>query len=433
MTEDPAKSLPADPEVEVRLLSGLMQWAGSKLSVLRAHGLVPECFFVPQNRVWFNIICSRHDAGKPIDPILVWEEFESGLFATGREEFVRVATAEPTGHYAEYHAELLREKLALRNLIKTGRELEFGAYQGEDPEELVRAARLAIDNAVRMRQGTRRSRTMSELLEDWESEFDARLENKKISRFPTGLRELDVALGGGLTTSGLTVICGATGAGKTALALQILLNAAVRDLHTLLCSLEMLDTECIERLLANLSSTPLTNIANPGEFPPHDHQLDQIRGAVRKLRGMHARITDVITTSLASLLDELETTRQEEGLDLVIVDYIQLVDGRRSRGENREREVAGISKALHRYGLQSGCVMIAMSQLNDDGAMRESRAIGQDAKTVLNVESEGIRIVKNRQGPGKGSLVPLLLEGDFQRFASRSAEPPEPEQEEFLS
>ena len=107
------------------------------------------------------------------------------------------------------------------------------------------------------------------------------------------------------------------------------------------------------------------------------------------------------------------------GVDLIIVDYIQLVGVSNNQGKSREQEVSEVARSLKQLSKKYNCPVLSASQLNDDGKVRESRAISHDCDVLLKIEpEEGVIIVsKNRNGE-RGGELPLALNGSFQRFES---------------
>ena len=126
------------------------------------------------------------------------------------------------------------------------------------------------------------------------------------------------------------------------------------------------------------------------------------------------------TPTIDSIRAEAMRIRDAAGkLDLVVVDYIQLVDGSRGKGETREGEIAKISRGLKRMARELNCPVITASQLNEEGKTRESRAIVQDADALIYITENGLRIGKLRNGQ-RDKVIPLYLNGSIQRFSQNS-------------
>jgi len=124
-----------------------------------------------------------------------------------------------------------------------------------------------------------------------------------------------------------------------------------------------------------------------------------------------------------SILTESERIRDGNGgLSLVVVDYLQLIRGGRARGESREEEIARAAGGLKQLAKHLGCPVLSATQLNEAGQTRESRAIAQDADSLLIIEDEGIRVAKLRNG-ARGGLLPLILDGEGQRFYPNPNQP----------
>jgi replicative DNA helicase len=141
------------------------------------------------------------------------------------------------------------------------------------------------------------------------------------------------------------------------------------------------------------------------ENPPTTHELDRIERASKTLIGCIGRIelvTDVY--ELHPILAACRAMHKEKPLDLIVLDYIQLIDASGQRkSETRQEAVAQVSRSAKRLAAELNCVVIGLSQLNDDGKLRESRAIGQDANAIIAVESpkDGgrvLRVVAQRSG-----------------------------------
>ena len=141
----------------------------------------------------------------------------------------------------------------------------------------------------------------------------------------------------------------------------------------------------------------------------------KIRDNAKFLSQSNLLITDEANMTIDYICGQAEAEAESGDVDLVIVDYIQLIGGGPNRGESREQELSRISKRLKQLAKKLGCPVVTPAQLNDDGRLRESRAIGQDADVVLKINDKGINVDKFRNAP-RFQTLPLALRGEFQRF-----------------
>lgn len=215
---------------------------------------------------------------------------------------------------------------------------------------------------------------------------------------PTGLPKLD-AVSGGWKKGQTIVISGATGGGKTTFALHCILAALQAEIGVLLFSLEM-DREEIFDLLVSSKCRIDRNKFNTGRFNQHDMAImaDKIGGISK----MPLWIEDSAMTSLAQIRLRTSQLIADNKIGLVVVDYIQFVNPD-FKGDNREREVAHISHELRAMTRDLKIPMLVLSQLNDQGLLRESRVVSHNANIVLNVKVEGdnvtVTVIKGRGIP----------------------------------
>jgi replicative DNA helicase len=235
---------------------------------------------------------------------------------------------------------------------------------------------------------------------------------ESIVRF--GISGLDDALQP-IEPSNQIVICADTGRGKSALAAQAVLSTLDRSFA--IFSLEMPVRALITRILATESKVPFGDLRR-GRIRDGDYTL--VTQAVTRLSNRNIWIEDQHPISAHTIATKCRQYKRT-GLDCIIVDYLQLVAPGANRRDNREREVAEISRALKSLALELDIVVIALSQLNDSGQLRESRAIGQDADIVLHIYQDedgySIQVRKHRNGPR--CSIPVTFNGAFMRFFDR--------------
>jgi len=201
----------------------------------------------------------------------------------------------------------------------------------------------------------------------------------------------------------MIVIAGEAKSGKTALAVTVMIHALLQQgLRCAMVSLEMTAEEITQRMISSIGRQNLLVVTTP----PTEDQLLRIGRASSALISCLGRIelvTDVY--ELHPILAACRQMHKEKPLDLIILDYIQLIDASGQRkSETRQEAVAQVSRSAKRLAAELNCVIIGLSQLNDDGKLRESRAIGQDANAIIAVEpikdSDGrvLRVVAQRSG-----------------------------------
>lgn len=224
-------------------------------------------------------------------------------------------------------------------------------------------------------------------------------------RISTGYKKLDnltpIRLGDFL------VIGGETKSGKTMLALNIIANilaGGATKSGVLICSLEMPSSQIIDRLVAKIGSVPLRELA---EGVRSQHCMNGVQRAMNSIIGSNLVVRDDLHDIASIVATARSMAKSESGLAVMFVDYIQLVRCDLGKDTTREREVAEVSRSLRLLGIELGCLVISVTQLNEQGKARESRAIQQDATSILAIrlpegedsETRTIGIPWQRNGP----------------------------------
>jgi replicative DNA helicase len=244
----------------------------------------------------------------------------------------------------------------------------------------------------------------------------------------SGIAALDQALG--FVVPGDMLVIGAqTSFGKTSLAHAMATHVAfdLQDRHVAIFSMEMKQIPVWERIFAARATVRMKDLR---EKSTSFEQKQKIAKFVETIPiGYPLVIDDSYIVDVNQILSKCRRLKRKNGLDMVIVDYLQLISPiALGKEANRQVEVAGISRKLKAMAAELNLVVVALSQLNDQGQLRESRAIGQDADFVLIIRTppdsdeeflREIRIEKARNGP-KGK-VPVEFFGEYVSFANRSA------------
>jgi len=408
------------------VLSLMFQDPATWIPRVLADGIEADHFHFPANQRFFQILIDRHSAGKSLDlTLLVTEEQPTGsLEAIGGPAGVSELYTYAVGGGSSYshHVQALREYLARRRALQASAKLaEFDAQT--DPEEIRSTLATALECVTGALSTPAGMKTAKEAAQAFYERLKAAYDNGDLPGQTTGLDPIDLA-SGGIRPGELWIIGAETSGGKSVLMLQIAAHLAAQGKRVLVFSLEMLAPEIVGRFVSCHGRVSYGQITQPRTALKHS--LGRIQAALEDIRAWNLWIDDRAKLSAAKIEAECLRRRDTDGpIDLVVVDYLQLVDGERGRNESRQEEVSRISKSLKNLAKTLGCPVITASQLNDDGRIREARDPAFDADAVLLIGAEGIKAAKLRNAP-RGQVLPLMLNGEMQRF-DRCEPQPEPE------
>ncbi len=404
----------------------------------------PDDFYHPSHQTLYRSMVVLHDERKPVDLITLSEYLnqQKTLDAIGGAVYLaEIADFEATAANVVHHARIVRDKAVRRRIIAVATEIVEAGFEGEhDSGELIDYAESRIFDVSKDQSRT----TFASLHEEMPPTFDYidAIMNRHgdLTGLPTGYNDID-QMTGGLQPGELIILAARPGMGKTALALNMARNAAIdHGRKTAVFSLEMTTRSLILRLLASEAEIDFSTLRR-GFLARHDYQ--RLTEAGDRLSQAHVWIDDSGSATILEIKAKCRRLHAEHGLDLVIVDYLQLasVDGRRDR---KDLEIAEISKGLKALSKELEIPVIALSQLNRGpeqrdpdkrrpilGDLRESGAIEQDADViafiyrdvVYNRDTEDpnlaeLIIAKQRNGPT--GTVKLHFDGRYARFATRT-------------
>lgn len=375
-----------------------------------------ECFYRDAHASIFQAMMSLFDKSEPVDVTTVSEELRrrGQLEAVGGAYYLTELTMKVTSAAnVEAHAYIVLEKAILRKLIQAASEIARRSYNPvEDPLELLDEAEQKIFRIAerRMRKSSLSlSKVIGETLEMLEKIHGQR---GGVTGVPTGFTYLD-NLTGGFQSSDLIIIAGRPSQGKTALALSIARNAAVdHGVPVAIFSLEMASQQLVLRLLAAEARVDAhklrTGRLSEDEWP-------KLSTKVHRLADAKIFIDDTPALAILELRAKARRLKAEHNIGLVIVDYLQLMQGPRD-AENREKEISMISRSLKALAKELATPVVALSQLSRAvetrsgrrpvlSDLRESGAIEQDADVVIFVhrpELYGERFLEDGQTPSEG-------------------------------
>lgn len=405
--------------------------------------LKPEDFYREPHRRIFAAVVELVARREAVDVITVAEELGRAghLEAVGGLTYLSDLTAAvPATANAPHYARIVADKAVLRELLRAASEIAESVYAGdEDPDAVVDAAEARIFRIAEARRGGRPFRPLKDVLMQTFADLERLYEHKgEVLGTPTGLSELD-RLTTGFHPAEFIVLAARPSQGKTALALNIALAAATRGAHVGFFSLEMAAEQLALRLLCMAAGVAGERVRSgflgEEDWPKLGHALGRLAEAP-------IYIDDTPNLSIMELRARARRMRAECGVELLVVDYLQLMHGR-GRAENRQQEIAEISRSLKALARELEVPVLALSQLSRAvearenrrpqlSDLRESGAIEQDADVVIFIYQDPklsedpsrryemeLIVAKQRNGPT--GPVPVIFHRHLGRFTDKAA------------
>ena len=464
------KLIPQNIEAEQCVLSALLI---DKTAINNMAGkLKPEDFYRPSHQIIYQAMLNLHARNIPTDLVTVIEELKQmgRLEDVGGVSFITMlANVVVTSANLKYHARIVEQKAMLREVIESGTELASLGYQcGEDElQQVVDTAQQRLLQLTSRHIGPDYVHIQS-VVEPVVDRFGELVENNEtVTGLATGFTDLDELIAG-LHPSDFIILAARPSMGKTALALNIAENVALRGAkdgeppkRVIFFSLEMSREQLVQRMIcteANVSKQELmpgkmsvTKDAATKDAVATKEELqnkkmaimDRIWDASDKLANSSVYIDDTPGLTIQEMRSKTRRLKAEGGIDLIVIDYLQLMQATTSKGviENRQREVSEISRGLKAMARELKVPVLALSQLSRSvetrqvkkpmlSDLRESGSLEQDADIVMflyredyykNTDSSPAHlteliVAKHRNGPtGK---IDLFFKNDCTRFIS---------------
>lgn len=355
---------PNNQEAEQSVLGSIM--LDNEVYAQLEGTLTAEQFYKEAHRKIFRGMERLHRRGEPIDLVTLTEELRQGgdLESIGSVAYlIGIADSVPTAAYADSYARIVVEKATLRDLISAGGRIMQTAFDQAQPvEEVLDQAEKAIfDLATKKRRSGFEG--MSTLVTDTFAEINDRFANPNpVSGLRMGFSELD-NMTGGLQPSTLNVLAARPSMGKTAFALSIALNAALREKATVgVFSLEMSAVQLVQRMLCSEARVDMSRVRS-GQLSERDFQ--RLADTAGRMSEARIFIDDHANMTVMELRSRARRLMAEHGLDLLIIDYLQLMSGStRSQSENRQQEISAISRGLKALARELDVPVLVLSQLS---------------------------------------------------------------------
>ena len=416
MTDNPEIPRPHAPMAEKAILSCMFQ-EPSRIARAAAEGIDAEAFHIPAHRTMLSRLIIARDgdimdeSGRVELVTFVQSAHIDGLLdrmggAAAIMEVYGYATS-PAGWSA--WCDQLRECKARRIALEAADTLAGDMDSGD----AINAATDALERMKRAITAKTRSLNAKQACDEFISGYVASYENGDLPGTSTGIGEID-AITGGAKPGELWTVGGPSSSGKSVLMYQIASEFIGDGKIVAIFSAELMAREIVGRLVCLKARVTYDAITTPRDVSKSE--MVKVQQAIGDMAKTRMWIDASAGQSLDTIASESERIKDIEGkVDLIVVDYIQIVRGNRNKGDSREQEVASISGGLKQLAKKMGCPVITGSQLNDDGKTRESRAIEQDSDVMMLIQDDGIKMKKVRNGQ-RDSLAPLTLDGSSQRF-----------------
>ena len=430
---------PHSVESEQSILGSILLDKDAIITV--AETITPTDFYKDAHRIIYESMMALNNKNEPIDMVTLTDELRKRGYLDdigGVTYLTSLSTIVPTTSNVKYYAEIVKEKSVLRQLIKASNDIiNLGYGSGENAEDVLDFAEKKIFDISQERTSDD-FKPINQVLMDTYDMIESIYSNKSdVTGVTTGFKDLNKKING-LQRTDLILVAARPAMGKTAFALNLVQNAAIKgNASVAVFSLEMSKEQLAQRMIAAQSNVELkkmkTGTLNDADWP-------RIISAMAVMSDAKIFIEDTPGIKINELRSKCRKLKMEQGLDLVMIDYLQLMESD-SKNESRQQEISKISRSLKILAKELDCPVVALSQLSRApeqradhrpvlSDLRESGAIEQDADIVMflyrdeyyHSDSEKkdlaeIIIAKNRHG--ETGSVELVWMGSIQRFGDK--------------
>ena len=398
-------------------------------------------FYRPAHASVYDVVVELFGRGDPADAVTVGAELKrkGELERIGGLPYLHTLVATvPTAANAAYYATIVREQAQLRSLVEVGTRIAQLGYttDGADVEGLINLAQSEVFAVSEQRNSTDYV-TLEQVVPDLYEELERNANRDGgLDGVPTGFSELDAKLNG-LRAGQMIIIAARPGGGKSTLAMDICRSCAVHNNKAAAYfSLEMNRTELSMRLLAAESRVFLDRMIK-GELETRDWQ--EIARTLDKISQAPLIVDDSPNMTMGEIRAKSRRMKQQFDIQLIVIDYLQLLTSGGKSIESRQQEVSEFSRSIKLLAKELEIPIVAVAQLNRDSEkrndkrpqvadLRESGSLEQDADVVLlihredmfneNTEKQGMAdIIIGKQRSGPTGIVELAFQGHFSRFA----------------
>jgi len=409
---------PQNLDAEVSVLGGIMLDRDAIIKV--ADQLAPEDFYDRRNQLIFETMLDLYDDRSSLDVLTVSNRLEekSALEQAGGMSYITsLVNSTPNAAHVAHYAKIVQRKGTLRKLIQASTEILSASYGDvEDMDMLLDTAEQRLFG-VSQKYLKQNFVPLAQVLHETFDRIDElHKERGKLRGIPTGFSDLDNLLGG-LQKSDLVILAARPSMGKTSMALDIVRLVGVKEkIPVGVFSLEMSKDQLVDRLLASEANVDLWKMRT-GRLSDEgaDNDFERIGHAMGRLADAPIFIDDSASSNIMEIRTKARRLQAEQNLGLIVVDYLQLMQGRNT--ENRVQEVSEISRALKSLARELNVPVLALSQLSRAvehrgtdkrpqlSDLRESGSIEQDADVVMFIYRDEVYTGKDSRKPNIAEIL----------------------------
>ena len=437
----PERVPPQNIEAEQSVLGAMLI---KKEAITQAQELLrPDDFYREAHRIVFETMLELAGDNEAVDLVTLTEALRKKemLEKVGGTSFITaLANYVPTAANIVYHAQIVKEKSELRHLIDAATEIASAAYEAtDDVKDIMDDAEKKI-LAVAANQTGGAFEPIRNIVIDTVGRVETLYENQGgLTGISTGFRDLDRDTSG-LQKSDLILVAARPSMGKTAFTLNIATYAAMHGHTVAFFSLEMSKEQLVQRMLCSEGGIDSQRLRT-GQL--EDADWDRLINTADRVSKASIYIDDTAGINVMDLRSKARRLKAEHGLDLIVIDYLQLMQGRaRSSSDNRQQEISEISRSLKALARELDVPVVALSQLSRSvesrtvkkpmlSDLRESGSLEQDADIVMFLYREDyydqeterkniteVIIAKHRNGPI--GTIELFFQKEFTKFRDLS-------------
>lgn len=429
--------VPHSKEAEEAVLGCML--IDSEAVVLASEKLIAENFYDHRNQVIYGAMMALFEDDVAIDLITLvnYLETRGELKGVGGDAYLAaLGSSMVTTANVEEYIDIVKEKYILRTLGAIGGQLQKDAsLEVSESEEMLSKIEAEIMEVGQNKRTSRLEHIKDVLTSSYEDILDATTRKGALIGLSTGFKELD-RMTLGFQKSQLIVIGARPGDGKTSLAMNIATHVGIKEKGIVaVFNLEMSATQLVKRMICSVA---MVDMKKASEGTLKDDEMDMVHEAVRTLTTAPIYIDDTAGIGVAGIRSKCRRLKMRHGLSMVVIDYLQLIKSSGKRKDNRQQEVADISRDLKLLARELDVPIVVLSQLRREAErqkkpmmsdLRESGAIEQDADTIILIhryqdeetENDNAELIVAKQRSGPTGSIEVGWRGDLTKFICKES------------